>query len=110
MAQMNPYLEQTAIYNAMDLKQPIYQPPAFNVTAANQFAVQQTIKLFLCPSDRGVPVSVAYGEPVIGPTNYAACLGSGTTNGGAAVRLAAPDRRHVPGRSRRSSSPTSPMA
>jgi prepilin-type N-terminal cleavage/methylation domain-containing protein/prepilin-type processing-associated H-X9-DG protein len=82
-AQMNPYLEQTAIYNAMDLKQPIYAPPAYNVTAANQFAIQQTIKLFLCPSDNGQPVSVAYGEPVIGPTNYAACLGSGTTNGGA---------------------------
>ena len=81
MAQMNPYLEQTAIYNAMDLKQPIYQPPAYNVTAANQFAVQQTVKIFLCPSDKGQPVSVAYGEPVIGPTNYAACLGSGTTNG-----------------------------
>src|SRR5262249_17648721 len=80
-AQMNPYLEQTAIYNMMDLKQPIYQPPSYNVTAANQFAVQQTIKLFLCPSDKGQPVSVAYGEPVIGPTNYAACLGSGTTNG-----------------------------
>jgi prepilin-type N-terminal cleavage/methylation domain-containing protein/prepilin-type processing-associated H-X9-DG protein len=81
-AQMNPFLEQTAIYNMMDLKQPIYQPPTYNVTAANQFAVQQTIKLFLCPSDKGQPVSVAYGEPVIGPTNYAACLGSGTTNGG----------------------------
>ena len=83
LAQLNPYLEQTNIYNTMDLKQPIYQPPTYNVTAANQFAVQQIVKLFLCPSDRGVPVSVAYGEPVIGPTNYAACLGSGTTNGGA---------------------------
>ncbi len=82
-AQMNPYLEQTAIYNAMDLTQPIYAPPAYNVTAANQFAVQQVVKLFLCPSDLGQPVSVAYGEPVIGPTNYAACIGSGTTNGGA---------------------------
>ncbi len=83
MAQMNPFLEQTAIYNIMDLKQPIYAPPAFNVTAANQFAIQQTVKLFLCPSDKGLPVSVAYGEPVIGPTNYAASIGSGTTNGGA---------------------------
>src|SRR5262245_714187 len=83
LAQLNPYLEQTNIYNTMDLKQPIYQPPAFNVTATNQFAVQQIVKLFLCPSDKGQPVSVAYGEPVIGPTNYAACLGSGTTNGGA---------------------------
>ena len=89
----------------MDLKQPIYQPPAYNVTAANQFAVQQTIKLFLCPSDQGVPVSVAYGEPVIGPTNYAACLGSGTTNGGAPfgspLRPTACSRRSC-----RSSSPT----
>ena len=80
---MNPYLEQTAIYNAMDLKQPIYAPPAYAVTAANTFAVQQAVKIFLYPSDLGKPVSVAYGEPVIDPTNYAACLGNGTTNGGA---------------------------
>jgi prepilin-type N-terminal cleavage/methylation domain-containing protein/prepilin-type processing-associated H-X9-DG protein len=83
LAQLNPHLEQTNIYNMMDLKQPIYQPPAYTVTAANQFAVQQVVKLFLCPSDKQQPVSVAYGEPVIGPTNYAACLGSGTTNGAA---------------------------
>jgi prepilin-type N-terminal cleavage/methylation domain-containing protein len=82
LAQLNPHLEQTNIYNRMDLKQPIYMPPTYTVTAANQFAVQQVVKLFLCPSDRQTPVSVAYGMPVIGPTNYAACLGSGTTNGG----------------------------
>ena len=81
LAQLNPYLEQTAIYNRMDLKQPIYMPPTYAVTALNQFAVQQIVKIFLCPSDKQMPVSVAYGEPIIGPTNYAACLGSGTTNG-----------------------------
>src|SRR5262245_12951603 len=52
IAQLNPYLEQTNIYNMMDLKQPIYMPPTYNVTAANQFAVQQVVKLFLCPSDK----------------------------------------------------------
>jgi prepilin-type N-terminal cleavage/methylation domain-containing protein/prepilin-type processing-associated H-X9-DG protein len=83
LAQLNPYLEQTNIYNTMDLNQPIYQPPTYTITAANQFAVQQTVRIFLCPSDKQQPVSVAYGQPVIGPTNYAACLGSGTTNGGA---------------------------
>jgi prepilin-type N-terminal cleavage/methylation domain-containing protein/prepilin-type processing-associated H-X9-DG protein len=83
LAQLNPHLEQTNIYNTMDLKQPIYMPPTYTVTAANQFAVQQVVKLFLCPSDKQQPVSVAYGMPVIGPTNYAACLGSGTTNGAA---------------------------
>jgi prepilin-type N-terminal cleavage/methylation domain-containing protein/prepilin-type processing-associated H-X9-DG protein len=79
LAELNPYLEQTPIYNRMDLNQPIYVPPNFNISPANQFAIQQIIPLFLCPSDKGLPVSVAYGEPVIGPTNYAVCVGTGTT-------------------------------
>jgi prepilin-type N-terminal cleavage/methylation domain-containing protein/prepilin-type processing-associated H-X9-DG protein len=82
LAELNPFLEQTNIYNTMDLTQPIYVPPNFNISATNQFAVQQVVKLFLCPSDKMQPVSVAYGEPVIGPTNYAVCVGTGTTNGG----------------------------
>jgi prepilin-type N-terminal cleavage/methylation domain-containing protein/prepilin-type processing-associated H-X9-DG protein len=88
LAQLNPYLEQTNIYNAMDLTQPIYDPTNnYNITTANQFAVQQIINIFLCPSDLGGPVATNaatdYGVPVMGPTNYAACVGSGTTNGGA---------------------------
>jgi prepilin-type N-terminal cleavage/methylation domain-containing protein/prepilin-type processing-associated H-X9-DG protein len=83
LAQLNPYLEQTNIYKTMDLTQPIYVPPAYNISAANQFAVQQVVKLFLCPSDQMQPVSAAYGVPVLGPTNYAVCVGTGTTNGGA---------------------------
>jgi prepilin-type processing-associated H-X9-DG protein len=86
LAQLNPYLEQTAIFNRMDLKQPIYDPTnGFQISAANQFAVQQVIKLFLCPSDQGQPVTNPndYGVPTIGPTNYAVCVGSGTTNGAA---------------------------
>jgi prepilin-type N-terminal cleavage/methylation domain-containing protein/prepilin-type processing-associated H-X9-DG protein len=82
LADLNPYLEQTAIYNAMDLSQPIYVPPNFNISPGNQFAVSQVVKLFLCPSDKMQPVSAAYGESIIGPTNYAVCVGSGTTNGG----------------------------
>jgi prepilin-type N-terminal cleavage/methylation domain-containing protein/prepilin-type processing-associated H-X9-DG protein len=80
LAYLNPYLEQTAIYNRMDLTQPIYVPPAYNVSAANQFAVSQIVPIFLCPSDLGQPVSVAYGMAQIGPTNYAVCVGSGTVN------------------------------
>jgi prepilin-type N-terminal cleavage/methylation domain-containing protein/prepilin-type processing-associated H-X9-DG protein len=83
LAQLNPYLEQTAIYNKMDLTQPIYDPAAgYNISTANQFAVQQTITLFLCPSDKQQPVATnAYGVPVLGPTNYAACTGSGANAG-----------------------------
>ncbi|HEY7423385.1 MAG TPA: DUF1559 domain-containing protein [Gemmataceae bacterium] len=83
LAQLNPYLEQTAIFNRMDLTAPIYDPTnGFNITTANQFAVEQVIKLFLCPSDLQKPVATNaatdYGVPVIGPTNYAVCVGSGT--------------------------------
>ena len=83
-AQMNPYLEQTNIYNAMDLTQPIYDPTNnFFITTKNQFALGQIVKTFLCPSDAGQPVTNAgdYGLQVMGPTNYCVNVGTGTTNG-----------------------------
>jgi prepilin-type N-terminal cleavage/methylation domain-containing protein/prepilin-type processing-associated H-X9-DG protein len=85
LAYLNPYLEQTNIYNRMDLTQPIYMPPTYNISPANQFAVQQIVPIFLCPSDLGQPVINPgdYGVPTMGPTNYAVCIGTGTTNGGA---------------------------
>jgi prepilin-type N-terminal cleavage/methylation domain-containing protein/prepilin-type processing-associated H-X9-DG protein len=85
LAYLNPYLEQTAIYNRMDLTQPIYMPPTYNISPANQFAAQQVVPLFLCPSDLGQPVVNPgdYGVPTMGPTNYAVCIGTGTTSGGA---------------------------
>jgi prepilin-type N-terminal cleavage/methylation domain-containing protein/prepilin-type processing-associated H-X9-DG protein len=81
LAQLNPYLEQTNIYNTMDLKQPMYDANNL-ITLQNQFAVVQKVPIFLCPSDRGVPVSSAYGVTDMGPTNYVACHGSGLTGGG----------------------------
>ena len=82
VAYLNPYLEQTAIYNRMDLTQPTYTLPNYTISAANQFAVVQIIPLFLCPSDQMRPVSSAYGVTSMGPTNYAVNVGTGTTNGG----------------------------
>jgi len=82
LAQLNPYLEQTAIYDRMNLKVPLYAPPFFQITADNQFAVQQVVKLFLCPADKAESVGGGYGVAVLGPTNYAACAGTGTVNGG----------------------------
>ncbi len=82
LAQLNPYLEQTNIYNKMDLTQPIYDPNNnYNITPANQFAVSQTIKLFLCPSDKMASVDAAYGLSAMGPTNYAVCVGTGAAAG-----------------------------
>jgi prepilin-type processing-associated H-X9-DG protein len=82
LAQLNPYLEQTAIYNQMDLTLPMYQATSpYNIFPANQFAVAQVVPIFLCPSDKSQPVSTAYGVTDMAPTNYAANIGSGTTNG-----------------------------
>jgi prepilin-type N-terminal cleavage/methylation domain-containing protein/prepilin-type processing-associated H-X9-DG protein len=81
LAQMNPYLEQTAVYNSMDLTQPMYDS-GNQITAANRFAVVQKVNIFLCPADRGMPVSSAYGVTDMGPTNYVASHGSGLSGGG----------------------------
>jgi prepilin-type processing-associated H-X9-DG protein len=83
LAQLNPHLDQTAIYNHMNLDEPLFTLPTLNISSDNQYAVQQTIPLFLCPSDRMRPVGGGYGVSVLGPVNYGACLGSGTTNGDA---------------------------
>ena len=81
LAQLNPYLEQTNIYNTMDLTQPMYDA-ANQITAQNKFAVVQKVSIFHCPSDRGVPVSSAYGVIDMGSTNYVANHGSGLSGGG----------------------------
>src|SRR5947209_5687603 len=81
LAQLNPYLEQTNIYNSMDLNQPMYDATN-QITSQNRFAVVQKVGIFLCPSDRGMPVSSAYGVTDMGPTNYVACHGSGVSGGG----------------------------
>ena len=83
LALLTPYLEQTAVYNSIDLNLTMYQlvPPYFiNSTTA----VTTIVPIFMCPSDRTQPVEfgayVPAGMP-LGPTNYAFCLGTGTTTG-----------------------------
>src|SRR5882724_5019684 len=36
LAEINPYLEQTNIYNRMNLDDPIYMPPTFDISPNNQ--------------------------------------------------------------------------
>ena len=79
LAFLNPYLEQTAIYNLMNLSAPTYDPnPPYNVyDANNRLAAGYIIPLFLCPSDKGQSVGSGYGVANLGPTNYVANMGSG---------------------------------
>jgi prepilin-type N-terminal cleavage/methylation domain-containing protein len=84
LAQLTPFLEQTNVYNTMDLSKPLYLPggpSGFYVPPPNDFAVQATVKIFLCPSDKAQPVSGGYGIAQFAPTNYAACTGTGLNGG-----------------------------
>ncbi len=82
LAQLSPYLEQTNIYNTMDLTQMMYVGSPAVISTPNQFAVVQKVAIFLCPSDMGEPVSSAYGVTSMGPTNYVASHGNGVANNG----------------------------
>jgi prepilin-type N-terminal cleavage/methylation domain-containing protein len=75
LAQVTPYLEQSAALAALDLSVPLYGRN-FQVFEQNRTAVAQVIPDFLCPSDEQRPVSVGFG-----PTNYAVCAGSGIGGG-----------------------------
>jgi prepilin-type processing-associated H-X9-DG protein len=83
LAELNPFLEQTAIYNQMDLTQPTYLLPSLQISAQNQASCGQLVPIFLCPADRMKSISSGYGVTDLGPTNYVACNGSGTTRGAA---------------------------
>jgi prepilin-type N-terminal cleavage/methylation domain-containing protein/prepilin-type processing-associated H-X9-DG protein len=77
LAQLTPYLEQTNVYNALDLTVPLFggpqSNPPFSVFPQNREAVAAIVPTFLCPSDPG-PRPVLPGR---GPSNYNACTGSG---------------------------------
>jgi prepilin-type processing-associated H-X9-DG protein len=82
LALLTPYLEQTAVYNSIDLDLTMYQLSApWGIQAP--LAVQTYVPTFVCPSDKSQSVcSNAYAIPGdLQPTNYAFCLGSGTTKG-----------------------------
>jgi prepilin-type N-terminal cleavage/methylation domain-containing protein/prepilin-type processing-associated H-X9-DG protein len=75
LAHLTPYLEQTVAYNTLNLKLPLYGPNLL-VMPENVAGAKLIVPLFLCPSDRSEVVSEGFG-----PTNYAACAGSGAGGG-----------------------------
>ena len=80
-ARVSPYLEQTAIYNNLDLKQPLYlysfgPPPAVSVVAQHEPWIKLDLPTFRCPSDPTPRTNAEWG-----PTNYALCAGSGANGG-----------------------------
>ncbi|MBM4021498.1 MAG: DUF1559 domain-containing protein [Planctomycetes bacterium] len=77
LAHLTPYYEEHRLLADLDLSVPLFVGfGSAAVTPENQAVVARTVPLFLCPSDRGGPVS-----PLFGPTNYAFSSGSGAGGG-----------------------------
>lgn len=81
LALLTPYLEQSAIYNAVDLERPLYlfsvgPPPGVSVNPDLREDIRARVPTFLCPSD-------VYDQvvPDWGSTNYVTCNGSGKDGG-----------------------------
>jgi prepilin-type N-terminal cleavage/methylation domain-containing protein len=75
LAHLTPYMEQSVVHDLLDLSVPLYSS-SFAVFPQNVAPVAMVVPDFLCPSDVGVSVSAGFG-----PTNYAACAGTGAGGG-----------------------------
>jgi len=82
LAMITPYMEQYAVYEAMDLEMPLfghdgnYSIYGYGVHPNNVVPVSQVVKPFLCPSDKERVIEAGFG-----PTNYKWCRGSGRNGG-----------------------------
>ncbi|WP_419193308.1 DUF1559 domain-containing protein [Kolteria novifilia] len=84
-AHLTPYLDQAGIYESLNLEVPLYSSST-SVSPENSTTVGAVFSVFLCPSDRGVPVAdlLGFTGSTFGPVNYAASTGTGLVeNGGA---------------------------
>ncbi|HEY2760491.1 MAG TPA: DUF1559 domain-containing protein [Pirellulales bacterium] len=71
-----PYIEETSLYNSLDLTQPLYTNIFGSISLSNVDPLARVIPNLLCPSDTGQVPSAAFG-----PLNYAACTGDGLDGG-----------------------------
>ncbi|MDB5392304.1 MAG: prepilin-type cleavage/methylation protein [Planctomycetaceae bacterium] len=79
LAYLSPYLDQTPIYNLMNLNAPTYASTSpYNIADPNNaLAASYVIPMFLCPSDKAQSLGGDYGVAALGPANYCANMGSG---------------------------------
>ena len=82
LAELTPFLEQSNIYQKLDLSYPLFggpgQSPPYSVFPPNRPWVKLIVPVFLCPSDHG-----QFTREDRAPGNYVACAGTGA-NGGSA--------------------------
>jgi len=78
LSYLTPYMDNSVVYDALDMSVPLYvgNPPLVSIWPDNQEAVRLLVPEFLCPSDVGTRIHGRFG-----PTNYAACTGTGRGGG-----------------------------
>ncbi|HMO13218.1 MAG TPA: DUF1559 domain-containing protein [Pirellulaceae bacterium] len=81
LAHLTPKLDQTPVYNSLNLTIPLFGPVGFDISVENRVAAGVLVPIFLCPSDLFESVSSGFGVEQLGPTNYAFCAGSGAGGG-----------------------------
>ena len=93
LAQLSPYLEQTAVFNATNFNWPIAPGvgasgpyagyPAFKPFPCNTTAMTTKVAFFLCPSDGQTgQATLIDGVTTFGGTNYHFCTGDGQPGSG----------------------------
>jgi prepilin-type N-terminal cleavage/methylation domain-containing protein/prepilin-type processing-associated H-X9-DG protein len=106
LAQLSPYMEQTAVYNALNFNWPIAPGPgasgpfagvpAFKPFPANYTPMVTKVASFLCPSDGAPPkVTLPDGSNTFGPSNYHFCTGDGGPGSGHVGGAGNPDNGAV---------------
>ena len=80
LAELTPFLEQSTIYNKLNLDIPLIGGPGqgYAIFPENRPWVAMVVPTFLCPSDRGMKIVEDRG-----PGNYVACAGTGANGGDA---------------------------
>ncbi|MCC7086043.1 MAG: DUF1559 domain-containing protein [Pirellulales bacterium] len=77
LAHLTPYLEQSAAHHGLDFNLPLYSITGnLFQSSQNQAVVKLLLPEFLCPSDKETRLRDSFG-----PTNYAACSGTGIGGG-----------------------------
>jgi prepilin-type processing-associated H-X9-DG protein len=79
---MTPFLEAGNVQNLINFNYPLYGGPnqGYQVFPMNVKGVSTIVPTFLCPSDKGSPVTNYLGV-IFAPTNYAGNMGSGINGG-----------------------------
>lgn len=79
LAYLSPFLDQSNVYNSMNLNAPTYAAtaPYHIADPKNAIAAALIVPVFLCPSDKAQSLGGGYGVNALGPANYCGNQGNG---------------------------------